>query len=71
MSLTLDQARSMIGRVVVYRPKPGYMGRVAPAEQGVITSVNARYVFVRYGANPGSQATDPADLEPLSSGGGA
>lgn len=63
--MTLDEARRNIGRGVVYRPAHG------PAEDGVITRVNDRYVFVRYGADRGSKATDPWALEFLSGGVGA
>lgn len=58
--MTINEAHDRIGQLVVYRPHPG--GR---AEQGVITSVNDHYVFVRYGSNQGSQATSPEDLSPL------
>lgn len=57
--MTLETARKRIGSAVVYRPRPGVV------EQGVITSVNDRYVFVRYGAQMTSQATSPSDIEPL------
>ena len=59
--MTLDEARASIGLLVVYRTE--YCG----PEQGVVTSVIGRYVFVRYGAQVGSQATDPADLERVAS----
>jgi hypothetical protein len=59
--ITLAHAAEMIGQAVVYRP--GHAG--APIEQGVITSVNDHYVFVRYGNDHGSKATLPQDLEPL------
>lgn len=58
--MTLDEAREGIGLLVVYR-RPH-----CAVEQGVITSVNDTYVFVRYGAQVGSAATDPADLQFLS-----
>lgn len=57
--MTIDQARAAIGRRVIYRP--GYAE--APPEYGVITSVNTKYVFVRYGSAVQSAATDPTDLE--------
>jgi hypothetical protein len=50
-----------VGRSVVYTPYEG-----AKTEDGVITSVNEQYVFVRYGADKGSKATDPRDLKWLS-----
>lgn len=55
--LTLEQARKSIGKYVVYRPPGG------PLETGIITSVNDEFVFVRYGADRGSKATRPQDLE--------
>lgn len=48
-----------IGRSVVYRGHhPG-----AKLEEGVITSFNDHYVFVRYGADKASKATKREDLE--------
>lgn len=51
---------SDVGRSVVYR------GHAGEREEGVITSVGERYVFVRYRSQhpsaPG-QATDPDQLE--------
>jgi hypothetical protein len=55
--MTLDEARGRVGSLVVYRRE-----YCAP-EEGVITSVNDQYVFVRYGSQQTSQATDPRDLE--------
>lgn len=55
--LTLDIARQNVGRGVIYRPGVGQ------PEAGVITSVNDTHVFVRYGADRGSKATRPSDLE--------
>lgn len=60
--MTLDEARSHVGRPVVYRA-PRSMHRLPG--HGVITSVNDTYVFVRYGTDSGSQATRPEDLELL------
>lgn len=57
--MTLDEARRHIGNKVVYRT--GY-GRV---EEGVVTSVNDRFVFVRYGSDVHSKSTDPSAIEPL------
>ena len=59
--MTLDEARASIGLLVVYRRKG------QPLDQGVITSVNDHYVFVRYGSQVGSAATNPADLERVAS----
>lgn len=51
--------RFRVGDRVVYRAHPG-----APPEEGTVTSVGERYVFVCYGV-PGatSRATRPEDLE--------
>ena len=58
--MTLDEARDAIGQSVVYaRP---YGAR----EDGVITSVSSRFVFVRYGATVYGKATAAADLTFLS-----
>jgi hypothetical protein len=57
--MTLDEARAHIGDGVVYRAldETGWK-----REDGVITSVNDRYVFARYGSDQHSKATDPAAL---------
>lgn len=61
--MTPAEAAGAVGRAVLYRPRGERSDdRV---EQGVITSVNERWAFVRYGADVGSRATDPADLTPL------
>ena len=57
--MTLEEAAARIGDKVVY-----HQPHQEP-EEGVITSVNARYVFVRYGSQVTSAATCPEDLEPL------
>jgi hypothetical protein len=55
--MTLEEAKERIGHKVAY-VQPG-----APRlEEGVITSVNKTFVFVRYGADMGSKATRPEDL---------
>lgn len=58
--ITLAEARVNIGRGVIYvRPH-------CDREVGAITSVNERFVFVRYRSQHPSahgKATDPADLE--------
>jgi hypothetical protein len=56
--MTLDEARQHIGDGVVYRSGDG------AAEDGVITSVSDRYVFVRYACpcHGGSKATSSAAL---------
>ena len=48
-----------IGRKVVYAKNDQYRD----TEYGVITGFNDRVVWVRYGTNQTSAATDPADLE--------
>ena len=57
-SVTIDEARGHIGDRVAYRPARSAL----PAEDGVISSVSDRFVFVRYGSSVTSAATDPADL---------
>lgn len=54
--MTTAEARDLIGRSVIYTAPHG------ARDEGVITSVNDRFVFVRYG-NHGSQATPPERLE--------
>ena len=45
-----------VGRTVVYKPE-------REKEEGVITSYNDSYVFVRYKTSSTSQATSREDLE--------
>jgi hypothetical protein len=63
--VTLDEARALVGHKVEYRSR--YMGpdgdEALDVEEGVITSVTAHYVFVRYRDDHHSKATNPADLE--------
>jgi hypothetical protein len=47
-----------IGEPVDYSPADG-----VPPERGVVTSVNDRYVFVRYGRDVTPKATSPENLE--------
>lgn len=54
--MTLDEARANIGAGVVYRPHPGRV------EEGVITSVGVRFVFVQYWDDAWSKATAPEQL---------
>jgi hypothetical protein len=61
-AMTIDEARGHIGDGVVYR------SGTPRAEEGVITSVNARFAFVRYGSQTTTAATDPADLDLLAPG---
>ncbi len=60
--MTLDEARKRVDSGVVYRTAYGR------TEDGVITSVNDSYVFVRYAGDQISKATDPQSLELLSGG---
>ena len=53
--ITLESAAEHIGAKVIYDSGHGL-------EEGVITSVNKTYVFVRYGSHVHSTATYPADL---------
>jgi ribosomal protein L35AE/L33A len=55
--MMLEEARELIGRRVTYRPYPE-----GAVEEGTITSVGGAYVFVRYGADVASKATNPQDL---------
>jgi len=57
--MTLDEARNKIGSKVVYRTAYGR------TEEGVITSVNTSYVFVRYGSDYTSKATSADSIEML------
>lgn len=63
--MTLEEARDHIGDGVVYHP---YAPALDPVEQGVITSVNHRFAFVRYGSDTGSKATSPELLTLLRKG---
>jgi hypothetical protein len=45
------------GRAVVFTP------RVGPHEDGVITSWNDKYIFVRYDGDKTSKATNPSNLD--------
>ena len=57
--MTIAEARAHVGHGVVYHPA----GCDCPGgQEGTITSVNDRWVFVRYGSSRQSAATDPADL---------
>lgn len=60
---TLDRFRAHIGAAVVYTP-PG-CGPDCAREQGVVTGVNASFVFVRYGADLTPKATAPQNLRLL------
>jgi hypothetical protein len=54
--MTLDEARQNFGSKVIR------ISGHTPAEEGVITSVDDWYVFVRYGSRVTSQATSPSQL---------
>lgn len=56
--ITLDQAPANIGNPVIYTQPHG-----VKTEDGVITSVGAQFVFVRYGNDRHSKATHPDNLE--------
>ena len=55
--MTLQEAKENIGNQVVYT---NFIGSY---EYGIITSVNDKFIFVRYGEDVGSQATRPEDLK--------
>ena len=66
--MTLDEAAVHVGDKVIYRAAHSPVGAGRPrlmpeetlrpvAEEGVITSVGDRFVFVRYGSDHGSKAT--------------
>lgn len=59
--MTLEQAKANIGRYVTYIPFKGC--DKSQYELGVITSVNDKYVFVRYGNEINSKATRAEDLK--------
>lgn len=56
--MTLEEARENIGELVVY--DSGHH-----REDGIITSVNDTFVFVRYGIAQNGKATLPQQLELL------
>lgn len=60
--MNLDDARANVGNGVVYKRPDTRL------EDGVITSVNDTYVFVRYAGDQTSKATRPEDLELLNRG---
>lgn len=55
--MTIEEASKHVGDCVVYTDGCGLL------EDGVITSVNHKNVFVRYGSDIGSKATSPEDLK--------
>jgi FKBP-type peptidyl-prolyl cis-trans isomerase 2 len=54
--MTLDEAKRAVGQRVAFHREH------CEPESGVISSVNARYVFVRYGHQVTGTPTDPGDL---------
>jgi hypothetical protein len=58
----INPTKNDIGRKVVYRMSP------IAIDEGVITSFNDAFVFVRYGANTTSAATKREHLEWTSGG---
>lgn len=58
--MTLEECKNNIGRMVQYIPFEGC--DISLYENGVITSVNNKYCFVRYGSDINSKATNPKDL---------
>lgn len=59
--MTLEEATRNIGTYVTYIPFKGC--DKSQYEFGIITSVNDRYVFVRYGNDLHSKATNPENLK--------
>lgn len=59
--MTLEEAKNNIGAVVKYIPFEGCDS--SQIEYGEITSVNDKYVFVRYGRKIHGEATRPEDLK--------
>jgi hypothetical protein len=57
-AVMIEATERDIGRKVTYRDRGGYK-----VEEGIITSMNDQYIFVRYGAETISKATRPQDLE--------
>lgn len=54
----IDPTEADIGRRVLYYPgPPPHTEPLEKPEEGVITSFNEEYVFVRYGSDIGSKAT--------------
>jgi hypothetical protein len=59
--MTLLEASNNIGNKVIYTPFE--FCHYSLKESGVITSVNDRFVSVRYGSDVNSKSTRPEDLE--------
>jgi hypothetical protein len=59
--MSVEPTEADVGRAVIYTPSaPSWRG--ARREEGVITSFNPSYVFVRYGADKHPKATRRVDL---------
>jgi hypothetical protein len=58
--MTLQECKENVGRRVTYIPFEGCDPSLH--EYGVITSVNEKNCFVRYGSDINSKATSPEDL---------
>ena len=56
--IMIEPKQTDIGRKVIYRVYPN-----AKVEEGVITSFNERYVFVRFGTEERSAVTTREQLE--------
>ena len=59
----MDIKDAEVGRKVIYTPYRGCDAKLK--EEGVITSFNKKYIFVRYGSQTASLATEPSDLKYL------
>lgn len=59
--MTLQECKENIGKSVTYTPFEGCDKKLL--EYGVITSVNEKNVFVRYGRDLHSKATCPEDIK--------
>lgn len=66
--ITREEAEAAVGRKAIYRPKHLEEGQTP--EDGIITSVNDRGAFVRYGRDSTSKLTSFEDLELLTIGDG-
>ena len=58
--MTLIEASERVGQKVIYRAP--HVRSDQPGEEGVITSVSGQFVFVRYGSDTHSKATEAAML---------
>lgn len=57
----MDRDTILVGQRVIYIPYEGCPP--GQKEEGVVTSIGTRYVFVQYGDDHHSKATNPEDLE--------